>query len=59
VIAFQGRDDRPKHRQRVETARIKLTMHSTAESGTYGQGRPDTSHIKTGMPITKISSPNR
>ena len=38
---------------------INLTMLSRAESGAYGQGRPDTSHIKAGMPITKISSPSR
>ena len=42
-----------------QTERIKQAMHSTAESGTYGQGRPDTNHIKAGMPITKINSPSR
>ena len=36
-----------------------LDVRAMRKVAVYGQGRLDTSHIKAGMPITKISSPNR
>lgn len=42
-----------------QTARSALITHSKVDAGKYGHPRPDTSHIKAGMPITKISNPKR